>query len=97
MMNANVPLAVALTSLRAELREATDAANPSLAPEVPEIELELTVQVSRDPSGSAGMNLWSVVAEKGNPKENKAELHRLRIVLKPVSRDSQGHKLSLEI
>lgn len=86
----NLPLAKAIASLRAELKEAIDASDPKLPLEIQELELELTLQASSEVGAEAGVNLWSVVTGKASAKDADAQSHRLRIVLNPQTLDGQG-------
>lgn len=84
MDDEGLPLARALTSLRAELGQAIEAARgEDLRFKVTEIEVQLQVVATTAVEVSAGLSLWRVVQVGGKLDDSRASTHLVKLTLTP--------------
>ncbi|GIG63865.1 trypco2 family protein [Phytomonospora endophytica] len=97
-MSSGVPLADALASLRAELRDAIEAASGErLRMRVDGIDVELSVEVANKAKAEVGATLWTVVTGKLTGEHGRTRSHRVTLHLKPEWLDDDGARRDIEL
>jgi hypothetical protein len=89
-MSEGLPLSEVLASLRRELAVAHGQRDPLMPLQVKEIEVELTVEVTKQNAADAGIT-WLVVA-KGSKTSASTHSHRLTLTLDPGFIDSHANR-----
>ncbi|MCG8418917.1 MAG: hypothetical protein MJE77_13350 [Proteobacteria bacterium] len=87
-----LPLSETIQTLREELQRSMDhSSESSLRFRVERVEVEISVAVTRGNEGRAGVKLWVLNAE-GKEKLDQQVVQKLKIQLKPESRDSESNE-----
>ncbi|MFD3820805.1 trypco2 family protein [Streptomyces sp. NPDC058625] len=89
-MSDGLPLSEVLASLRKELAVAHGQRDPLIPLQVKEIEVELTVEVTKQAAAEGGIS-WLVVA-KGSKNSASTHSHKLTLTLDPGFVDSQANR-----
>lgn len=91
MSDDGLSLAQALSSLRAELAEAIEAASKEeLRFKVVSIEVELQVIATSSKGGSAELGLWQVVKAGGKIERSRGSTHTVKLTLMPDLGDGEA-------
>jgi hypothetical protein len=83
----SIPLSAAVAEIRRELKIAMLTADDQVALEVADIELELTLEISQNKAGGAGLSL-GVVQGKADATRTDSQLHRIKLTLHPMKDDA---------
>lgn len=94
---ANLPLSMALSQLRDELRAARLTTDPELRLKITAIQLDLALEATNQRAGEVGASVWSVLTAKAALERSEAHTHRLSLTIEPVAIDERGHRADLEI
>lgn len=95
MPDDGLPLARALSSLRAELAEAIEAARKEeLRFKVESIEVNLQVVATTSGGGSAELGLWQVVKVGGKLDHSRGATHSVKLTLTP---DTAGETADVRV
>ncbi|MEU7803935.1 trypco2 family protein [Micromonospora arborensis] len=89
-MSDGLPLSEVLASLRRELAIAHGQRDPLMPLQVKAIEVELTVEVTKQAAADAGIS-WLVVA-KGSKTSASTHSHKLMLTLDPGFVDSDANR-----
>ncbi|MDA1361130.1 hypothetical protein O1R50_15980 [Glycomyces luteolus] len=92
-----IPLSSAVAEIRRELKIAMLTADDQVALEVTDIELELTLEISQNSSGGAGVSVLGVVDGKADITRAGSRLHRIRLTLRPQAYGENGETTSLRL
>ncbi|SDL47643.1 hypothetical protein SAMN05216298_3993 [Glycomyces sambucus] len=97
-MESPITLGQALNSLREEVTQAVyDSSESAVRFRAREIEVELTLQVTRSTAAEAGASVWSVVTGKISGSDSTARTHKVRLVLEPIGIDDSGRPRELHL
>lgn len=83
-----IPLSSAVAEIRRELKIAMMTADDQVALEVADVELELTLEISRSRNGGAGISVLGVVEGKADRVSADSQLHRIKLTLHPKQGDA---------
>jgi len=85
-----IPLSEAVSELRQELKRALDDADDKILLSVKEIELELTLDFSRQQGGGLKLSIPSLIGADANASRSTGRLHRVKLTLNPVFDPQDG-------
>lgn len=87
-----IPLSEAVSEIREELKRALDAADDRLRLEVNDIELELTLEISRKQGGGVKLSVLDILNLDGGADRNAVQHHRIKLSLSPKVVSGNGAK-----
>ncbi|WP_335991317.1 trypco2 family protein [Glycomyces sp. MUSA5-2] len=85
-----IPLSEAVNELRKELKLALEQADDKLHLEVNEVELELSLDFSRQRGGGLKLSVPSLGGAEANAGSTTARLHRVKLLLSPTLAAEDG-------
>jgi hypothetical protein len=84
-----ISLEAAIRDLRTQLQKAAaEGANAAIRFVPKAVEVELSMEISKEAEGKASGGLWSIVSLEGSAKASSGNTHTVRLTLEPV--DSSG-------
>lgn len=93
-----LPLARALSSLRAEVSQAAEAARQEgLRFKVESITVELQVVATASGGGTAGAGLWRVVQFGGRADYSRASTHKVTLTIIPEHPEGAGDATTTDV
>lgn len=85
-----IPLSEAVAEIRRELKEAIAEADDQISLEVQDIELELTLEVTKHQGGGIGLSVLNMFNADGKLGHDKSNHHRIKLSLHPKVKDENG-------